>query len=614
MRARLWLLLCALPLCAFGGCLLPSYENASGRSDADGGEAAGGTGWMDAGAGGVDEGGAPGPGGQSSGGAPSAPELQSDTYVLQQGRSLSVSAQNGVLSNDSGELRVTAFDDADAGRDVTLDAQLDVAEDGSVTFKPAAAFFGRYVARYTATDAAGQAAESTVTFVVQPLKAALGAVERGAGGVVLQGSGADGVGAAIAALGDVNDDGIDDFAIGAPGAAGASGAVYVVFGREDLSGFELSALPDDSKEARYAVITGDANAPIGSYVTGAGRFTSDDAADIAIGSPEADTEDGAITDAGRVFVIPGGAELSGNLALGSDTFSFFSAEAGESLGTLVTSGDYDGDGKIDLIAGVYPGGLTLGGVTVLLDHPAKSLAIDSAQRTMKDTGVYRLPQALAMAGDVNDDGTDDIVVSSRAHIALVYGQSTGAIASDIGAIVADESGILRQRPSPTGIAAVAGLGDVNGDAKSDFAYCDRPSSGAAPLCQVFFRTLEAGVDTLEAGDWTLSGFVGDTTLPLLSPGADLNDDGFADVLIADASSAYVVFGRDAGFGDVKVSSLGSDGFSLSLSDAQRLSAISVIGDVNGDGYGDFALGVADAGGGAGRVYVVFGGPFSADQR
>src|SRR5690606_2136815 len=108
-------------------------------------------------------------------------------------------------------------------------------------------------------------------------------------------------------------------------------------------------------------------------------------------------------------------------------------------------------------------------------------------------------------------------------------------------------------------------------------------------CLVFFRALELGdqaQDPLASGDWTVEGFAGAPTPPLVAGGADLNQDGFADLLLADSEAAYVVFGRDAGFGAVDVGSLGSDGFSLRAASAGSLAALSSIGDVNGDGYGD----------------------------
>src|SRR3954470_24062034 len=50
----------------------------------------------------------------------------------------------------------------------------------------------------------------------------------------------DQAGSSVAAIGDVNADGIGDLAIGLPGANGGKGAVYVVYGGLDNVGGSLS--------------------------------------------------------------------------------------------------------------------------------------------------------------------------------------------------------------------------------------------------------------------------------------------------------------------------------------------------------------------------------------
>lgn len=606
MRVHPWLL-CALPLFGFAGCLLPSYDNIAGSPHADGGEATGGAGGL--GAGGVGaamDGGAP-VGGEASGGAPSAPELLPDRYLIQQGQTLSVAAKDGVLANDSGALTVTGVDDADVARDPALDADLEITADGALSFSPAADFFGRYVASYTVEDAAGHTATSSVTFVVQPVESSLATIEQGAGGVVIEGGSGDGAGASLAALGDVNDDGFDDFAIGAPDSG--AGAVYVVFGRADLAGFALGEA--SASETRFASLLGTADSPIGSSVASAGDFDAGMVPDIVIGSPGADAE------AGRVFVVRGGSGLKGELALDASTdveraISFL-GESSERLGTRVAGPlDYNGDEQADLALGIFPGGSTRGGVTVTLENPTESGPLASAlHSTMEDASVYNLPESLAAVGDVNADGYGDVLASSRRHVVLLFGQADGSVPASVNTVQA-EGIVLQRADNVTGTAVVAAAGDVNGDGREDAAYCDVPAVGAAPVCRIFFNLL-GSTDSLASGDWLLTGFA-QGGAALLAAGRDLNEDGLADLVSADENGVYVVFGRKKGFGDVKVSSLGSDGFSLAVGDAQTIATIATIGDVNGDGYGDFALGDVDAGSGAGRVYVVFGGPFSAEQR
>lgn len=107
----------------------------------------------------------------------------------------------------------------------------------------------------------------------------------------------------------------------------------------------------------------------------------------------------------------------------------------------------------------------------------------------------------------------------------------------------------------------------------------------------------------------------------VSDAGDVNDDGFADVIIGtysadyttDAGESYVVFGKANGFAaNVNLSMLdGSNGFKISGAAAGDASggAISAAGDVNGDGRADLIVGAytADPNGDfSGASYVLFG--------
>ena len=611
MKLRSALVLWLTPIALASGCLLPSFENVPDSGDAEGGSGGSSEGGQGPAAAGSDASAGAALGGESSSGAL---ELASDQYVVEQGQSLQVAARDGVLINDAPDgLSVSGFDATDAQRPEAFDAaELDIAADGSLTFTPADGYFGRYVVSYTAEDDAGQSAMSTVTFIVQPTAAALDTVAQGVGGVMLTGSAGEGLGASVTALGDVNDDGYDDFAVAAPGGSSGHGSIYVVFGRADFAALSLGALADTSKETRYAVLAGSAQNPVAAFVSSAGTFDSDTIPDIAVGSPGSAN--------GTIFVVFGGTDLKTTLTLSSMLeprgIALTGAAPGERLGQNVSgAGDYNGDEKTDLVSGIHPDGLAKGGVCTLLDIPVESSSISALSHPIiDDSSLFDLPLSLAFAGDVNADGKD-VLASSKRHVALIFGQGSDGAPADISTLNSEGYGLLRTRPAGLlTIAAVAAAGDVDGDGKADFAYCDEFAS--QPRCQVFFRSLvltDQAQDPLATGDWQVDGFAGAPTPPLLATGADLNQDGFSDLLLADSDAAYVVFGRDDGFGAVDVTSLGSDGFSLAAPMPGAIGAVSTIGDVNGDGYGDFALGEPAAASDSGQVYVVFGGPFAAAQ-
>ena len=106
----------------------------------------------------------------------------------------------------------------------------------------------------------------------------------------------------------------------------------------------------------------------------------------------------------------------------------------------------------------------------------------------------------------------------------------------------------------------------------------------------------------------------------VSAAGDVNNDGYADILIgahaadpggvSDAGETYLIFGKSESFGEVvDLGSLdGTDGVvfeGIGPDDRSGLS-VSTAGDVNGDGYVDILIGAYGAGSYTGETYLVFG--------
>ena len=590
-RLGLWL----APLTLAGGCLLPSFENVQKQVAPSGGTSPGGAPSSEGGQGGSDA----GAGGALAGAGGSAEPLQlePDRYVVAQGEELTVPARLGVLANDAPSgMSVASFEAAPSERPPELDAELEITADGSLTFRPAPEFFGRYEVQYVARSEEREAS-SVVTFIVQPASVSVEQVRSGVGGVLLTGAPDDEIGTALAALGDVNLDGFDDFAVGAPGAT--HGAVYVVFGGPVLSDLQLMRTVTEKDEARFAVLAGSAGDGVGRHVAGLGAFDGDVAPDLLVGAPQRSSGDGAL------YVVSGGADLVGTRLLEQVGAKMVGEPfLAQRLGSVVAGGgDFDGDGQRDLLAGLYPTGSAEKALAIVNGWSAN---VTQASRATVSDDLNGLPTSAAFVGDLDGDGNDEVMASSDQAIALLLGDASGSAVPALADLVPRFR--LSRPAGAQGDAPVASAGDVNGDGNLDVIYCDQVAGAAS--CSVLFGKLSAAA-SLASADWELTGF-GSATGPLLASGADLNDDGYADLLVADATSGYVVFGRRSGFGVVNLASLGSDGFALS--GASGLSAIATIGDVNGDGYGDFALGDAAAAGGAGAVYVVLGGPYALEQR
>lgn len=186
--------------------------------------------------------------------------------------------------------------------------------------------------------------------------------------------------------------------------------------------------------------------------------------------------------------------------------------------------------------------------------------------------------------------------------------------------------------------SISTAGDFNGDGIDDLivsANAAGPTPGVhIGAVYVVFGTAAALPATVNLGalDGT-NGFridgaaAGDQLGRSVSGGSDINGDGFADIVLGanyadnggtSSGSAYVLFGHGgAQAASVNVADLnGADGFRFDGAAANDYlgRVISSLGDVNGDGVGDFIVGAGwnnDNGADSGAAYVVFGRDVSA---
>ncbi|HEV2104604.1 MAG TPA: FG-GAP-like repeat-containing protein, partial [Candidatus Eisenbacteria bacterium] len=203
----------------------------------------------------------------------------------------------------------------------------------------------------------------------------------------------------VAALGDVNHDGIPDFAVGNPNddAHGKRvGVVHVYFGDRRLGGVHAADLYPPRGGTLF-----------GYSVAGAGDVNGDGYADIVVGAPN-DAGDGRA--AGIAYVYYGGARIGPgpNLTLRPHSI------AGQFGIAVAGIGDFNGDGFADFAVGANvdrKSGAGTGRVAIYYGGrtPAAEPALDLYGP--HDNTWFGI--ALAGLGDVDGDGFDDLAVGAE---------------------------------------------------------------------------------------------------------------------------------------------------------------------------------------------------------
>ena len=469
-------------------------------------------------------------------------------------------------------------------------------------------------------------------------------------------------GESVAFVGDLNGDGIDDLAIGEPNADGGPGAVYVVYGRAQPLGARvtLESMPEGfgTRFTPPAGVVG-----FGSSLARIGDLDGDGLGDLAIGCLD---RAGGIGRAYVLFGREGGFPARVSLAdAGVRTLALATANPlGVASIAVSPAGDFNADGRPDLALGAAKAGV--GGEAYVLwgrDVPAGSepfpaaLTLGSWPASVgltlrggagQDAGSSLAGAPAGMTADANGDGVDDLLIGAprtspagREGAGRVY-LAFGSPAHGLGAGSID----LPSMPLSAGVRfdaleertsmIPAFLGDLNGDGRDDFGFFSpafgpsgavdgrawirfgrAPGDGFLPIEPLWIVDASRGVEI--SANFEGTRYFGSSAAAI----GDFDGDGLDDALIGAALTGYSPSISDAGRGIVlrgtrswpALFDLGTrrDLFISIDGDARRQYvgwSVAGLGDLNGDGLADVALGAPGRSGigePTGAAFVVFGG-------
>jgi parallel beta-helix repeat protein len=371
-------------------------------------------------------------------------------------------------------------------------------------------------------------------------------------------------GESVSAAGDVNKDGFDDVIVGASGANKA----YIYFG-----GKRMNRTADVTLE-------GEAGNYFGRAVSSAGDVNREGCSDVIVG---AYSESG--TGIGYIFLGNSSMDTIADVSLSGEDASFGAS--------VSTAGDVNKDGFDDVIVGAHATGET--GKAYIYFGSADMDSIPDVTLSGEASNDF-FGWAVSSAGDVNDDGFDDVIVGARnsggtGKAYIFFGNASMDTTPDVN-LIGEASGDWFGY-------TVSSAGDVNCDGYSDVIVGARHNdAGGEDAGRAYIY--HGGTFMDSTPDVTLTGEASSDQFGIsVSAAGDVNKDEFDDVIVGahkagGNGSAYIYCGAPLMDNISDVNLIGEASytkFGYSVSNA---------GDVNDNSYMDVIVGAI---GDTGKAYV-----------
>ncbi len=457
-------------------------------------------------------------------------------------------------------------------------------------------------------------------------------------------SNSDQFGSSIVNIGDLNGDGTSDIAVGAPGdddGGGSSGAIHILFMNDDGSVSQTIEI-NSSTQNGPELSNGDS---FGASITNIGDLNGDGVLDIAVGAP-GDDDGGTNRGAVHILFMNDDGSVTNTIEINDSTQNGPELSNGDSFGVSITNiGDLNGDGVLDIAVGATfddDGGTNSGAIHILFMNDDGSVTNtieinDSTQNGPELETADLFGSSIANIGDLNGDGVLDIAVgaqsdddggTNRGAVHILFMNDDGSVTNTIEINDSTQNGPELSNGDFFG-SSIANIGDLNNDGTPDIAVDahgnDDGGTNRGAIHILFMNDDGSVSQTIEINDSTEPGpRLSDNVLFGFSIAniGDLNGDGVLDIAVGapddstggtNRGAVHIIYLSTAVSHSgtieqtIEINDSTPNGPDLSQNDIFGVSIVN-IGDLNGDGTSDIAVGAQsddDGGTNRGAIHILF---------